>query len=718
MGNRTTTTATVRIDRFPPRVTMTSPSDRLVTADGTLTVTGAVSDDGSGVGRVTCNGMPVQLGEGGAVSCDVPLRPGLNPIILHATDVAGNSASVGVRATRVVPAASLSIAPSQRTILVGETRSLQVVDQGGLPVASDVGWTVDNAAVASLTSESGMATVQGLAAGTATVTVTHAGLTATAEINVIAAASLPTGAVRWKSLAGSSGIATTSGPLYATRVDDAVPDLYVLQGAVSGRSGCRASSSTARGRTRGMCHRRSQDRPTCGWRWQTGPAASCLARGTGAPALEAWCGFPGRPTPFPGATIPPRSTRRSSARVRTGQSTCSSTSASPGRQWAWMVTPVASGSGTPLPAPVITPSTTSTATRGITRSPSRVRSRVAGRGIRRCAVCPRLDVDFGLRLLLAGGLQPERRDTDRLPRDRLVVRVTADGTGRVDELQTKAGTTSDALDLHGDTLVPIREAGSTRNGTRVRSIGIRSSITGGHPPRVGLVRSPPAGSRLVSCPSIGSATAWGSMRTGAAYDLDTMAVKFTPPVAGTFVTALAGGGVAVTDGITLSEIDGYGEVVRQATMVAVPDVRYGGGPLWTTVDSDGVTALERPDLNSHAPAFPDVNLSRHPSDPVYLDRTQDEAAIAALKRFHGKSVKEFTEYGGQVCEVTGAAAPARFGVGPAHWGLPCQFFSPCSVDPRRFPVRALSARTSPPGPLGSITHIQIPKRFPGMTGTG
>ncbi len=234
VGNRTTTTATVRIDRFPPRVTMTSPSDRLVTADGTLTVTGAVSDDGSGVGRVTCNGMPVQLGEGGAVSCDVPLRPGLNPIILHATDVAGNSASVGVRATRVVPAASVSIAPSQRTILVGETRSLQVVDQGGLPVASDVGWTVDNAAVASLTSESGMATVQGLAAGTATVTVTHAGLTATAEINVITAASLPTGAVRWKSLAGSSGIATTSGPLYATRVDDAVPDLYVLQGAVSG----------------------------------------------------------------------------------------------------------------------------------------------------------------------------------------------------------------------------------------------------------------------------------------------------------------------------------------------------------------------------------------------------------------------------------------------------------------------------------------------------
>ena len=63
---------------------------------------------------------------------------------------------------------------------------------------------------------------------------THAGLTATAEINVIAAASLPTGTLRWKSLTGPSGIATTSGPMYATRVDDAVPDLYVLQGTVSG----------------------------------------------------------------------------------------------------------------------------------------------------------------------------------------------------------------------------------------------------------------------------------------------------------------------------------------------------------------------------------------------------------------------------------------------------------------------------------------------------
>ena len=72
VGNRTTTTATVRIDRYPPRVTMTSPSDRLVTADGTLTVTGAVSDDGSGVGRVTCNGMPVQWERAGRSRATCP----------------------------------------------------------------------------------------------------------------------------------------------------------------------------------------------------------------------------------------------------------------------------------------------------------------------------------------------------------------------------------------------------------------------------------------------------------------------------------------------------------------------------------------------------------------------------------------------------------------------------------------------------------------------
>ena len=129
VGNRTTATVTVRIDRLSPRVTMASPPDRLVTTDGTLTVTGAVSDDGSGIGRVTCNGVPVQLGESGAVSCDVPLRPGLNAIILHATDVAGNSASVGVRATRVVPATSLSIrsvsahGPCRRDSLAAGRRS-------------------------------------------------------------------------------------------------------------------------------------------------------------------------------------------------------------------------------------------------------------------------------------------------------------------------------------------------------------------------------------------------------------------------------------------------------------------------------------------------------------------------------------------------------------------------------------------------------------------
>jgi hypothetical protein len=75
VGNTTTATVTVSIDRTPPLVSMTSPANAQTTTDATMTLTGTVTDDGSGIGRVTCNGIPVQVGQDGAVSCDVPLNP-------------------------------------------------------------------------------------------------------------------------------------------------------------------------------------------------------------------------------------------------------------------------------------------------------------------------------------------------------------------------------------------------------------------------------------------------------------------------------------------------------------------------------------------------------------------------------------------------------------------------------------------------------------------
>ena len=186
---------------------------------------------------------------------------------------------------------------------------------------------------------------------------------------------------------------------------------------------------------------------------------------------------------------------------------------------------------------------------------------------------------------------------------------------------------------------------------------------------------------------------------GVAYDLDTGAVKFSPALAGTFLTSLAGGGVAVTDGVTLTELDDTGAVVRESPMPVIPaplaarmmlfegagtTPSYGGAALWTTIDSDGVAAIEGPDLVNHPLEFPDVNFAAQPSTVAFPYLTKEGAAIAALTRFHKDSVKEYTEYGGQICELTSAGVSPRFAYGSANRGLPCQYFSPCSVDPDRF----------------------------------
>ena len=106
--------------------------------------------------------------------------------------------------------------------------------------------------------------------------------------------------------------------------------------------------------------------------------------------------------------------------------------------------------------------------------------------------------------------------------------MTADGAGRVYELQTKAGTTSDALDLHGDTLVP-----DPRGGVRAQwnSITIvdwnRTERTGDtRHARVGAESS--GGQQMGTLPFDRIGDGVGFDASGVAYDLDTGAVKFSP----------------------------------------------------------------------------------------------------------------------------------------------------------------------------------------------
>jgi hypothetical protein len=236
VGNQRPASVVVRIDRTAPAIALTGEW-AAETSESAVTVTGTAADGGTGVARVSCNGEEATLATDGTFSCSVSLRPGLNPVVIHAVDLAGNGRSAGRRITRVAAVESITVSPASATIGVGESRELHAVDQAGLPVTT-ADWSVDNAAGLSLTTAEGRASISGLAPAAVTVTATLGTLSATATISVLEGA-LPVGAVRWESPPVTRGGAVAPGPLLANRVDASVPDLYVLEGTPTGQQSLR-----------------------------------------------------------------------------------------------------------------------------------------------------------------------------------------------------------------------------------------------------------------------------------------------------------------------------------------------------------------------------------------------------------------------------------------------------------------------------------------------
>ena len=85
-----------------------------------------------------------------------PLLPGLNDVVVDAADAAGNSGSTGVRVTRTGSPSTLRVVPQVLSVVIGQTRSLQVLSEYG-PVR-DVTWSVDNSWVAEVSDETSMLT--------------------------------------------------------------------------------------------------------------------------------------------------------------------------------------------------------------------------------------------------------------------------------------------------------------------------------------------------------------------------------------------------------------------------------------------------------------------------------------------------------------------------------------------------------------------------------
>lgn len=87
-------TSSFTVDTVPPTLSVTAPTDGLITNKSTVTVTGKTDDATSKPVTVTVNGTAVTVGTDGAFSKDVSLANGSNTITIIANDKAGKTTTV------------------------------------------------------------------------------------------------------------------------------------------------------------------------------------------------------------------------------------------------------------------------------------------------------------------------------------------------------------------------------------------------------------------------------------------------------------------------------------------------------------------------------------------------------------------------------------------------------------------------------------------------
>jgi hypothetical protein len=89
-GNSVSQTTLVNLDKTPPLLTITSPSEGAVVNTSTTILQGTVSDALSGVATVKCGSSLATL-SGSTFTCTRPLAQGTNSIQVQAVDTAGNT---------------------------------------------------------------------------------------------------------------------------------------------------------------------------------------------------------------------------------------------------------------------------------------------------------------------------------------------------------------------------------------------------------------------------------------------------------------------------------------------------------------------------------------------------------------------------------------------------------------------------------------------------
>jgi hypothetical protein len=138
------TSIEVTLDTTPPHVTITSPPDKFVTADDSITIAGNINDIVVGTvnaqqAQVTVNGAAAQVANRLFLATNVQLSMGDNVIQAVGRDRVGNAATSQITVTRQAPSPSRIqlISGNNQTGVIGSVLSaplvVAVTDSGGNP---------------------------------------------------------------------------------------------------------------------------------------------------------------------------------------------------------------------------------------------------------------------------------------------------------------------------------------------------------------------------------------------------------------------------------------------------------------------------------------------------------------------------------------------------------------------------------------------------------
>lgn len=94
-GNTSTTSVSVKIDKTGALIAITAPAADSAVAASEVEISGTVTDALSGLDSVLCNTQPATL-SGSSFACRMTLADGPNPIVVRATDKAGNGSGSGI----------------------------------------------------------------------------------------------------------------------------------------------------------------------------------------------------------------------------------------------------------------------------------------------------------------------------------------------------------------------------------------------------------------------------------------------------------------------------------------------------------------------------------------------------------------------------------------------------------------------------------------------